>query len=138
MWHIVINIIIFLLILNILFSLLLSLLYFYPTLLASIHLSSLVQQLRDFIKVVDSQCVIKKQRTSSFPVLMMMICLLSAMASAYLAADRQLSSEEGRHRLHSADLRALGTDVSRLPAQSCGTAFHLVLRRDSLVVGVLD
>jgi len=56
------------------------------------------------------------------------------MALAYLAADCQLSSEEGRRQLRSADVRTsvvrrtysyAGTDVSRLPAQGCGTAFQL-------------
>jgi len=63
---------------------------------------------------------------------------LSGMASAYLAADCQLSSGEGRRQLCSADtLRTftvrrtytatLGNDVSRLLAQGCGTAFQLVI-----------
>jgi len=57
---------------------------------------------------------------------------LSGMAPAYLAADCQLSSSAAFCRLK--DLSSggptatLGTDVSRLPAQGCRTAFQLVLK----------
>jgi len=52
-----------------------------------------------------------------------------------------MSSEEGRRQLHAANsgtcvvrwtyskLFALGTDISWLLAQGCGTAFQLVLRK---------
>jgi len=58
------------------------------------------------------------------------------MAQVYLAAGCQLSSEEGRRQLHSANSRTsvvrrtysdFGTDVLRLPVQGCGTVFQLVL-----------
>jgi len=67
-----------------------------------------------------------------FKIAILVYRLLSGMAPAYLAADSQLSSEEGRRRsaafcrledLYRQALRrtysSFGTDVSRLPAQGC-------------------
>jgi len=64
------------------------------------------------------------------------------MALAYLVSDCQLSSEEGRRQLRSADSRTcvvrrtysnfIGADVSRLLAQVCGTAFPAGLRQTDI------
>jgi len=61
------------------------------------------------------------------------------MASAYLAADCQLVSDEGRRQLCSATSRTcvvrrtytatMETGVSQLQVRNCGTAFQLDLRQ---------
>ena len=59
--------------------------------------------------------------------------LRHCMALSYMAADCQLSSEEGRRQRRSA-CSNFGTDVSRLPVQGCGTAFQLVVGKRTSVM----
>jgi len=68
---------------------------------------------------------------------------LSGIAPAYLPTNCQLSSEEAafcqfEDLCHWWTTATMETDVLRLPAQSCGTAFQLVLGKWTLATNSLS
>jgi len=82
-----------------------------------------------------------------FKVATLVYLSLSGMAPAYLAADCQLVSDEGRLQLRSADSRTcvirrtcsnLETDALLLQVRGCGTSFQLIRDKLTLTLNSLN